>query len=78
MLELAKPVKISVLEGKSLGQEKSLQRNRGVLAGFLTPQAQGEKGNSRQPAVIQGISEAEPRGKDLSNHTVGPLFPTPA
>lgn len=63
MLELAKPVKIPLLEGKSLGKEKSLQRNRGVLAGFLTLQAQEEKGNGQQPAVIQGISEAEPRGK---------------
>jgi len=34
MLEVAKPVKIPVLKGKSLGKGKSLQRNWGVFAGF--------------------------------------------
>lgn len=62
MFEVAKPVKIPLQKGKSLGNEKShTKRNWGILAGFLTPQAQGDKGNSWQPAIKQRICEAEPR-----------------
>jgi len=32
-----------LLEGKSLGKGKPIQRNWGVLVGFLASQAQGEK-----------------------------------